>query len=673
MAGSSSTWRGGTVICGVVVLLMILGLQLVLSVRRESQTFDEGNHIFAGYMSWKHADFGLNPEHPPMLKLLATAPLLSWPLQVPKLQDRYFKTEAFSDGKEFLYQNDADQILFRTRMVVAALTLLLALLVFLATREMFGTGAAFIALALLVWEPNLLAHGALVTTDAGLSCFLFATIYAFYRYVKAPSVWRMVMVGLAAGLALGAKHTGMLVFPMLLLLAICEVARQRMVAKRSSEPAPWGGRQMLRFAVSLVAMSVIAVAVLWSFYGFRYQARPNGWQMNPPLAAYTQRLKPHERWVVSTLANWRVLPESYLYGLADVRFTTGFSNSYVLGKLYSHAVWFYFPVAFMIKSTLAFLVLLLLAVAVIATRRLNRWREILFVTIPPVFYLLVAMWVGINIGIRHVLPLYVFLAVLIGGAAQAFIRLDRRWAYPVLALLLFHAISSFRTFPVYLAYSNELWGGPSNTYKYLANSNADWAQQLKSTKRYLDERGIKDCWFGYFAQAVADPNYYGIPCKPLPTIITLWLNERIDTPAAIDGPVLMSVGLLSGDEFGPGHLNPYAQFKQLRPTAVIDHGIFVFEGHFAIPLASAISHVQKAQNLLFTRQVEPALAEAQAAVALAPESVVPQITLGDVLGAIGQREEALAAYQKALTLAKTVEPEFHARFIPSIEQKLAGQ
>ena len=148
------------------------------------------------------------------------------------MQDRYFKEEAFLGGKDFLYQNDADMILFRTRMAAATLTLLLALLVFLATKEMFGTGAAFIALALLAFEPNLLAHGALVTTDAAFSCFMFATIYAFYRYVKAPSVWRVVIVGVSAGLALAVKHTGILVFPMLLLLAICEVVRHRIAAKR---------------------------------------------------------------------------------------------------------------------------------------------------------------------------------------------------------------------------------------------------------------------------------------------------------------------------------------------------------------------------------------------------------------------------------------------------------
>jgi tetratricopeptide (TPR) repeat protein len=230
-----------------------------------------------------------------------------------------------------------------------------------------------------------------------------------------------------------------------------------------------------------------------------------------------------------------------------------------------------------------------------------------------------------------------------------------------------------RQLAIKVAYSNELWGGTSNTYRYLSDSNADWGEQLKATKQYLDKRGVKDCWFVYFAEGVAEPGYYGIQCKPLPTINTLWLNQQIDVPAAIDGPVLISASNLSGFEFGPGSLNPYEQFKRLRPTADIEHGVFVFDGHFEMPLASALSHLQKAQNLLATKQVEQALAEAQAAVALAPDDVQSQITLGDVLSAMGQPEEARTAYEKALGLAKTIEPEFQVRSIPGIEQKLADK
>ena len=650
---------------GVVCLLLILSLQLLLSIRQQTQTWDEANHIYAGYKSWTDADFGLNPEHPPMVKLLATAPLLSSPKKTPELKDRYFKEEAFLGGKEFLYQNDPESILLRTRLATATLTLLLAVLVFLGTKEMFGTGAAFIALTLLTFDPNLLAHGAFVTTDAALSCFMFASIYAFYRYVKAPSIWRLSVFGISTGLALAVKHTGALVFPILLLLAVFEVVRNLINAETRNAV----GKHALKLAGSLVGATVIALAVLWAFYGFRYAARPNGLQLNPPLTAYVQDLKPHETWFVSTMARWHVLPESYLYGLADVRLTANFYTSYVLGKIYAHGVWFYFPIAFLIKSTISFMVLLLLAVIAIATRRFNCWREIVFLAVPPVFYLIVAFAVGMNIGVRHILPVYVFLSVLIGGAAWALIGQNRKWARLVIALLLVHAFSSLRTFPVYLAYSNELWGGPSHTYKYLTDSNVDWAQQLKAIKQYLDQRGVKDCWFAYFGEGIADYKYYGIPCKPLPTVVTLWLNEQLDVPVSIDGPVLISAATLTGFEFGPGSLNPYEQFQRLAPTHVIQHGVFVFDGRFDIPLAAALDHVQKARSLQAAQQLEAALTEAHAAVTLAPNSVDAQVTLGDVLAAMGQTAQARSVYEKALQLAKTIEPEFQIRSIPAIEQR----
>jgi dolichyl-phosphate-mannose--protein O-mannosyl transferase len=182
---------------------------------------------------------------------------------MPDLQKRNFKHEGFLGGKDFLFRNDANAILFRARMAAALLTVLLVILVFAATREMFGTGAAFIALGLLVFDPNLLAHGAVVGTDAGLSCFMFAAIYAFYRYVKVPTPWRLVVVGLATGLALASKHTGILVFPVLLVLAICEVVRGRHAA--GNGPAEISkGKGTLRFATALVVVTAIGVAVLWA-------------------------------------------------------------------------------------------------------------------------------------------------------------------------------------------------------------------------------------------------------------------------------------------------------------------------------------------------------------------------------------------------------------------------
>jgi hypothetical protein len=637
----------------VCLVLIVLSVQLFFSVRRESQTWDEANHIFTGYRSWTHGDFGQNPEHPPLVKLLATVPLLGLRLKSPALEERFFKEDAFLRGKEFLYQNDAEKILARTRTAAAILTLLTALVIFFGTREMFGTGAAFIALTLLTFDPNLLAHGALITTDVGLACFMFLSVYLYYRFLKAPSALRLIVAGISVGLVLAVKHTGLLVLPVLFLLSFSEI-----------------NRRALKTFGSLALITLIGCLVLWSFYGFRFNARPNGLQLNPPLVEYVKGLEPHEAWPILTAARLHLLPESYLYGLADVKLTANYYTSYLLGKVYAHGVWFYFPVAFLIKSTVAVLALLLLTLVVIATRRLNHWREILFLVVPVIFYLIVAMTVGMNIGVRHILVVYVSLYVLIGGAMWVLIRKSRKWAYAVGVLLLVHAASSLFAFPNYIAYANELWGGPSQTHKYLTDSNADWGQQLKSVKQYLDQRGVKECWFVYFAAGVAEPSYYGIPCKPLPTINTLWLNIPIDVPTSIDGPVLISASNLSGLEFGPGPLDPYGQFKLLKPTAVIDHGVFVFDGKFDMSLAAAISKVQKARNLAQAKQLDQALQEAQAAVVLAPDSVQTQLALGDILLEMGQSQQARASYQKALELAKTIEPEFQIRSIPEIEQKL---
>jgi len=202
----------------------------------------------------------------------------------------------------------------------------------------------------------------------------------------------------------------------------------------------------------------------------------------------------------------------------------------------------------------------------------------------------------------------------------------------------------------------------------------DWAQQLKSTRKYLDEHGIKDCWFDYFGRGfVADPGYYGIVCKPLQDSIDFMPTGNI--PPHISGTILISATELSGAVWGPGDLNPYAQFQRLRPDAIIDDGVLVFHGEFDVPLAAAVSHARAAQMRLFSprpteEQLQQALTEAQAAVSLAPNDAGSQEALADVLMKLNRKEEARAAYQRALTLAQTIYPDFQDRTIEEVKQKL---
>src|ERR1700678_921307 len=322
--------RSWVQIAGVVLLLLVLEGQLLYSVRQESLTWDEGDHIFAGYMSLKHHDFGLNPEHPPLVKMVAALPLQSMHLREPQLQNRYFKTEAYLSGRDLIFQNDFDTIIFRARMAASIFALMTALLAFLTAREMFGAGAGFLALLLIVFEPNFLAHGALVTTDTGAACCLLASIYAFYRYVKSPSWGRIAVLGLAAGVFCITKHSAVLLPPILILLAFTELLRRRQLADESRL------HQALRLAPVLVVAGAIAVAIMWAGYGFRYSARPPGMQINPPLERTLGNLSLVEGKFITLMAHWKLLPESWLFGLADVRSVANVWPSYMFGKVYAH-------------------------------------------------------------------------------------------------------------------------------------------------------------------------------------------------------------------------------------------------------------------------------------------------------------------------------------------------
>ena len=668
--------RRAHVIAAVCLLLLVFGLQLALTVRQESLTWDEGDHIFAGYMSWKTNDFGLNPEHPPLMKLLATTPILRLPLKVPEVGHRFFKTEAYLDGKALLFGNSpqysAEMLTFRVRMAAGIVAILLALLVFLAAREMFGTGAGFIALILITFEPNILAHGAFVTTDVGVSCFFLASIYALYRYFKRRSALRLLVTGLASGLALATKHSAVLLLPMLVLLAGCEVA-----LPLGALAEPNRQRSAVRMAGALAVIAVVAVGVLWAFYGFRYNARPGALRLDPTLAQYVLPLKPVEAKGILLLARYHLLPESYLYGLADVRSMANGMQSFIFGKVYEHGVWFYFPAVLLIKSTLGWLAMVALACAAVIAGRFRRWREILFLTLPAAVYLLVAMGSSLNIGSRHILPVYVFLTVFAAGGCWAWVQAGRRgwirgWAYAVGALLLFHVASSLRVYPNYMAYANEAWGGPRQTYKYLTDSNADWAQQLLAVKKYTDEHGIKECWFAYFADPFLTAQDYGIPCKPLPQYDSYSVGFPHPVPAVITGPVFLSAGDWTGFESGSKVLNPYREFERLKPVAEIQDGVLVYDGTFSVPMASSLSFVQESQARLRVKNVVGAISAAQQAVQVAPDGFFGLVALGDALAAAGRGSEAKVAYARALDVIKTMEPEAQVVWTPVVEGKIAA-
>ncbi len=649
----------------VVLCLVVLQAVLALTtVHRESLTWDEGDHMFAAYMMWKTADYGLNPEHPPLVKLLAAVPILGETLWVPPLQGREFKQEAYLDGREWLAHNDggSGRMVFRMRASAELLALGLSLMVFFAARAWFGDLAGLVALVLVVFDPSVLANSALVTTDIGVSLFFLATVFAFWRYAIHPTWSRLLVAGVVTGLLLATKHSGILVAPMLFLLIGYEISFARREDRRLVA---------LRLLRGVAVMTVVSVVVLWAFYGFRYGARPAGLQLSTSLAKYASPLKPFSQGVVMGVARLHLLPESYLMGLVDVKRMAEFYPTFLFGKVLPHGRWYYFPAVILIKSTLGLLGLLVLAVVAVVTRRLKGQRELVYALVPPVAYLAIAMASGMNIGSRHLLPMYTFLFAVAGAGVAALSRVNRGWTVACAVLVGAHVVSSMLVFPAQMAYANEAWGGPDNLHNLLSDASVDWAQQLLQVKRWQDRHPNEECWFAYFAYPEIYPSTYGIRCHMLPTADSMGTDGAALIPPVIHGAVLISAGDLSGCEWPSSDVNPYRGFLPLKPEETIDHAVFVYRGQFDMHEVAALGRVQHSAALLTQGRVPEALALAQEARGLAPGYIYAETAWGDAALAAGDKAMAATAWGNAMSAAGKLEAASQPSYVPDLQAKLA--
>jgi hypothetical protein len=474
-------------------------------------------------------------------------------------------------------------------------------------------------------------------------------------------VIRLLLTGLAAGLTLSAKHSGILLAPMLLGLTLVEIACAERARRKRTAGTLLGG---------FAAIVVLGVGLLWAFYGFRYAARPAGLVMNPTLSQYAAPLTGVNSWVISHLANWRLLPESYLMGITDIHYAAQQYAIFILGHDYAHGVWWYFPVALSIKTTLGLIGLVVLAGIALVSKRLSHGRELAYLFVPGAIYLAAAILSGMNIGTRHVLFLYPLAALLAAAGITALAQHSRRWMWIGGGLVACHVVSAMAVFPAEMAYANEAWGGAANTHKYLSDSSVDWAQQLPHVKQWVDAHPGEECWFAYSAYPELRPQAYGIPCHPLPTDQTEWEFLPVDVPETIHGNILLSADELEACDWPSDQLNVFQRFRWMPMAEQIDHSVFVFHGDFDVHEAAALGAVQKANILLGENRPAEALVAAKKAVALQPQNVLTQTALGDAQAASGDKNSARAAYELALAAAHRLEADAQPLFVPDLEQKL---
>jgi hypothetical protein len=653
-------------IAAAIVLVIIFLAQCLSTARTDSVSWDESQHLYSGWLSWTQADFGFNPEVPPLVKMWCAIPLLHRKIIQPLYIRGSFKKEGFVLGQRFLAANGIDRTLIPARRMASLLSAMLAITLFLAALEMYGQTAALFALALFCFDPNFLAHGAYVTTDIGASLTLLLSIYLFYRFLKSPSPLRVVLLGIAVGMTLAAKFTGIFVVPMIVVISLLDLWN-----RRKADSANRSGATPRQLTIAVAVISAIGTLFIWTIYRFRFTARPASLTLDPATNEYLQQLSsPLTRSLLLWVANHHLLPEAYLYGLADTKISAASLPSYLFGQLTHQASRWYYPASLTIKSTLPFLILLIVTIVALVARRWKIQREAIVLIVPAAVLFVIASTSDIGIGFRHLLPIFPVLYILIAGCAVHLVRQHRKLAYALALLLFWQVGSSELSRPGLIAYANEAWGGPSKTHLYLTDSNTDWGQQLRYVKAYLDQHPNEPCYFAYFEQGPVDFRDYGIRCQVLPTGSGSWTgmpSMHFGSNPSVSGIVMVSDGVLEGADI-PGKTNPYASFSIQRPDAVIDRTVYVYQGNFNLGPAAAIEHVEASAPLLAQGRAPEALAEAELATHLDPASATAWEAEGDALAAMGRGAEARVAYKTALK-APELDPVFQQDLVRALRQK----
>jgi len=537
----------------IVALLALFTLAAGTSLRLESVTFDETAHLPAGFTYLDRGDFRLNPEHPPLVKLWAALPLWLGSTQPPDYASAAWSGQSAGPGPErskasqwvvgyewlngalhSAERRDPARCLVPARLMMLVPGLLLGLVAYRWSREMWGSDlAGILTLSLYCVSPTMLAHTRLVTTDLPIALAYTATLWTFWRFTRAPGCRAGTVFAAVCAASQLVKFSSLLLFPIVALLGLAWIVW-------AGAPAGSRRRRMLWTAAAIAGAALLSIPVIWGGYGFRFAASADpwyrlDWQIVGPAGAWAETL-------YRTALRWRLLPEAYLYGLAYFLGGAARRLAYLNGEQSIVGWWYYFPEAFLLKTPPATLALTGWLTWSAARRRRLGSFDGWFLVAPAVIYLGVSIAGNLDIGHRHLTPIYPLLFVGLGGVTRLLPDAPRaRWA---LAALLAGCVATFVVAtPRYLSYFNALAGGPSGGPRYLLDSNIDWGQDLPRLKRWLDAHGEPEVHLAYFG--TGDPKAYGIRYRKLRMVHDFrpWEPERRPGQGDL---LAVSVNLLHG-------------------------------------------------------------------------------------------------------------------------------
>lgn len=571
-------------------MLLFLSIS-ILSMRQKNATTDEVPHISAGYTYIAQGDFRLNPEHPPLVKALAGLSLLRLRPAADFTDTTWKEHKQISFGSKFLFEwNDADRLVFWARIPVVVLALGFGLGVFFCAREFYGWQAGYLGLLLYLFNPDTLAHSQVVTTDLAVAGFLFLSVYTFYRALCQLRLARVLLFAVCVGLTLVSKFSGVLVFLFLLLVGAAFALSQTTIAtleeRKSDSPRRFSTFQEKAYVVIvLLGFSfVVSLLVIWVGYGFHTSissdpavVRSLDWQQHWEKSGLTSSL-------LHMAYNLRLFPEAYTYGFLQALESTQSRYAFLLGNYSETGWWYYFLVTFVVKTPIPLLLFILSGFLFIKRYGAGFAIEALLL-LPVALYWLIAIFQHLNIGHRHLLPVYPFLIVFATKAGRALQRpAAKRLAVVVGLLLTWNLAETMLIYPHFLAYFNEIAGGADHGRQWLTDSNIDWGQDLKGLALYRQQHPDEPFYLSYFG--AASPDYYGIKANYL-LGYNLQVLKKLDAHEVVPfeqipagAIVAISATNLSGVHLRhfdfPGTEDFLRKLNALQPIANIGHSILIY-------------------------------------------------------------------------------------------------
>ncbi|WP_420644328.1 ArnT family glycosyltransferase [Candidatus Leptofilum sp.] len=538
----------------VTVILLLAFALMVSSALQKSATVDEQSHLFRGVAYLREGATHFLLGHPLAASALSALPVLTEPDLILPVGTPVWEAGNWSlAGDMFMWRlgNQPQRLLFLGRLPVIWLSLLLMALVFRWGQALAGKWAALLAMGLLAFDPNLLAHGRIISGDVAMTLFFMLTIYGYWRWATGDGGWRALgLAGLGLGLASVSKFNAGLLLPTLGLMGLFLAWRRR----------SW------RPLTILLVIGAVGGVVIWAVNGFAIRPLPGG--------AFWDDLL----WVIS------------YFGQPH--------GAYLAGAVSTEGWWYYFPIVFLLKTPLPTLLLLAVAMLLLlnavwqarqrtgmhnVTARPQRAAmnitNLLYLLAPAAVYAGFSLTSSLNIGYRHLLPTLPFLWLFTAVSLQQVVQ---RWGKParwlVATVLVWLAVQAVFIWPNYIPFFNLLAGGSDQSWRWLSDSNIDWGQDLLALARWQQQTGeqVKLSYFG-----TAHPSAYGIDFEPMP----MWApapeaappgRQLYDPQNPAAGIYALSVTSLHGVVLGEQR-DAFAWFREQEPIARLGGSIFVYQ------------------------------------------------------------------------------------------------